>query len=48
MINCPTTFELYKTASISQDWHSQPWHGSEYYTAVAPSINLANGAINWV
>ena len=48
MINCPTTFELYKTASISQDWHSQPWHGSEYYPAVAPSINLANGAINWV
>ena len=48
MINCPTTFELFKTASISQDWHSQPWNGSHYYTAVAPSINLANGAINWV
>ena len=28
MINCPTSYELYNTAHISEDWHSQPWHGS--------------------
>jgi len=39
MLSCPTSFEIYKTDDIAQNWYEQPQHGELYAGIISPTVS---------